>query len=228
MPENTPDYEAEFLKKLQENRLLVHKQLANREPGMMKKIDTYIRRSGYSYDQVVAKIEDDEMFAFTFAVDPARQNLYEKLASKHIEDIEGISNYKNLPNGGPNSLYVIRGSIVDGANKGGITDIKSVDFYWECGNNRFYAFHKYIRESGGSQESQYDEIERFLKNANDSTDANAHFIAITDGEFFDLKSKNNQMTKLEFLQQTANNERGVYVVRIEELYDLLKEICDIP
>ena len=139
-----------------------------------------------------------------------------------------ISNYKKLPNAGNDAIYVINGSIIDGKTRamtGGATDAKSIDFYWECGEKKFYAFHKYTREGGGAQDNQYSDIKKFIENANASADTNTFFIAIADGEYFNTRNGQAGISKIENLKQMSNSQRGVFAVQIADVYDLLKSIC---
>ena len=228
MPNSLPNFEKEFSKQQQENNKLVQDQVAQENKGMMKKIQTYCERTGYDFDDVVRKINSDEMFAVTFATDPARQNLYEKLAGDYIKSIEFISQFKKLSYSGKDALYIIRGSVINGetkASSGGSTEAKSIDFYWEHKGKKFYAFHKYTRESGGAQDNQYNDMKSFIENANSSARQDHFFFAIADGAYFDTQNGQAGISKIENLKQLANNQRGVYALRLSELYELLKDMC---
>ena len=100
-----------------------------------------------------------------------------------------------------------------------------MNFYWECGEKKFYAFHKYTREGGGAQDNQYSDIKKFIENANASADTNTFFIAIADGEYFNMRDGQAGISKIENLKQMSNNQRGVFAVQIADVYDLLKSIC---
>ena len=228
MPNSLPNFEKEFSKQQQENNKLVQDQVAQENKDMIKKIQTYCDRTGYDFDDVVRKINSDEMFAVTFATDPARQNLYENLAGDYIKSIEFISQFKKLSHSGKDALYIIKGSVIDGetkASSGGSTEAKSIDFYWEYKDKKFYAFHKYTRESGGAQDNQYNDMKSFIENANSSAHKDHFFFAIADGEYFDTQNGQAGISKIENLKQLANNQRGVYALRLSELYELLKDMC---
>ena len=212
MPNALPDFEKEFLEQQKQNNELVTDQVAQRNENMMKKIQTYCERTGYDFDDVVKKINSDEMFAITFATDPARQNLYENLAGDYIKSIEFITNFQKLPHSGKGAKYIIKGSVIDGETKsdsGGATEAKSIDFYWEYQDKKFYAFHKYTRESGGAQDNQYSDMKSFIENANNSANPTHFFFAIADGAYFDTQNGQAQISKIENLKQLANNQRGV-------------------
>ena len=223
-----PNYEAEFLKQQSENNALVRDQVRQRDKNIMQKIQTFCERSGFDFDDVIQKINADEMFAYTFATDPARQNLFEKLAAEYIQCIGFISDFKKLPGSGANTMYIVNGSLIDGVHlsaSGGATEAKSIDFFWKYKEKQFYAFHKYTRQSGGAQDNQYNDMKAFINNANSSTNQNYYFMAIADGEYFNTQNGKAGISKIENLKNLANNQRGVYAVRIEELYRLLKDIC---
>ena len=230
MPKPLPNFEKEFSQQQKKNNQLVQDQVAQKEENMMKKIQTYCERTGYDFDKVIKKINTDEMFAVTFATDPARQNLYENLAGDYIKSIEFITNYKKLPHSGKDAKYIIKGSVIDGFTKtssGGATEAKSIDFYWEHKNKKFYAFHKYTRESGGAQDNQYNDMKSFIDNANDSANQLHFFFAIADGAYFDTQNGQADISKIENLKQLANNQRGVYALRLSDLYDVLQHICSV-
>lgn len=101
---------------------------------------------------------------------------------------------------------------------------KSIDFYWEYNNYKFYASHKYIKESGGAQDNQYNDIKHFIENANKNSESFVKFLAICDGDYFNLtdaKFKNEKITKLESLKRLTT--RSVFALTIYEIKDFLKE-----
>lgn len=56
---------------------------------MQQKILNWSNKFGYSFDEIKNKIINDEIFRCVFVKDPAKQNLYQNLASnyKRIGDI---------------------------------------------------------------------------------------------------------------------------------------------
>jgi len=204
--------------------------LNKKNKDMMQKIHTFCERSGFDFDDVVKKINSDAMFASTFATDPAKQNLFEKLAREYIQGIDFISDFKKLSHHGKEALYIVNGSLLGGddlSRSGGSTEAKSIDFSWKYKDKKFYAFHKYTRQSGGAQDNQYNDMKAFINHANSSTKGNYYFIAIADGEYFNTQNGKAGVSKIENLKNMANNSMGVYAVRIEELYDVLKTICNV-
>lgn len=228
MPNDLPDYEKLFLRRCKTNHTEVVDSVQENEAGMIRKISTFCDRSGYSFDEVRQKILRDEMFAFHFAKDPAKQNLFETAAGEYINSIECISNYKKLPSGGKEAVYVIQGGIFTSEERRKFDikkEAKSVDFYWECGDKKFYVFHKYTRQTGGAQDNQYADIRSFITSANDSSSDKNFFIAIADGAYFDTKNGHDDESKINSLKRLSNSGKGVYAVKINELNELLKSIC---
>lgn len=228
MPNNLPDYEKLFLRKCKANHSEVVDSVQKNEAGMMMKISTFCRRSGSHFDDVREKILEDKMFAFHFAKDPAKQNLFETAAGNYIRKIKCVSNYKKLPSSGPKATYVVKGGVINGKERKKLvikTDAKSIDFSWECGDKKFYTLHKYTRQSGGAQDNQYKDIQDFIENANHSHDDKHFFIAIADGTYFNTRNGQANVSKIENLKKISNNNMGVYAVKISELDELLKSIC---
>jgi len=65
---------------------------------------------------------------------------------------------------------------------------KSLDFQWETGNFTVYAAHKYTKEGGGNQDSQFKEmrdlLEKFQKASVNSCTA---LLVIVDGPYYSEK-----------------------------------------
>ncbi len=225
-----PNYEEKFLEQCRINHGLVVSQVLQKDEGMVKKIITYCNKSGYDYDDVVRKIKEDKMFAFHFAKDPGKQNIFENLAGEYIEGIEFISNYRKLPSSGKKAKYIIEGSILDVVakeNAKATSETKSIDFYWEYNNKEFYALHKYTREGGGAQDNQYTDAKLFIKHANKSISPRRYFLAIVDGDYYDTWDSEAKSSKIENLKKESDKGNRVYALRIGELYELLKNICGL-
>ena len=105
------------------------------------------------------KEKRDPLFALTSprSRDDARERSRELVAS---DSIEGFS---KLPKAGRNALYITS----DGEVKYGVElqakTSKSLDFRWNTGTTTCYAMHKYTREVGGNQDSQFKEMRELLQ-----------------------------------------------------------------
>ena len=181
------------------------------------RIKSYCERTGYDQCTVDKKIADDEMFRWCFVVDPIRQNISEKIAAKRIESIAGVSSFKKY---GTKDLFIVAGALKKKKElKGMKPESKSIDFGWKCGGRNFYASHKYTNESGGAQDNQYRDVQRFIAAANEVGGQDV-FVAIVDGEYYNTRDSQAEMTRRERLDQRAN-QNNVFVKSIDELEEFL-------
>ena len=206
------DYRGKFKAQLQENILKVRDEIDN--PDFVFKITNHADKYDRDFNEVRSKILTDDFFAETFAKDPAKQNLYEKLAAEYVNSIECVNDFKNLANS--SKMFVINGEITDQR----LNDVKSIDFTFNLVVNEikynFYCSHKYIKAlNGGAQDNQYNDIRNFLRNCDKKSEGNNYFIAICDGPYFTSKI------------ETLNNDFGsnnVITLTIDELEDYLLNI----
>ena len=176
------DYQLEFKKQLLTNISLVRDEINNTD--FVFKITNHAEKFGREFDEVKEKIMTDDMYAEMFAKDPAKQNIYEKLAAEYVSKIEGVENFKNLPNSA--KMFVVEGKVI--AER--LNDVKSIDFQFNIGEYNFYTSHKYIKAlNGGAQDNQYNDIRNFMRNCDKVSTGNDYFIAICDGPYFDSKLK---------------------------------------
>ncbi len=181
------------------------------------RIKSYCERTGYDQCTVDKKIARDEMFRWCFVVDPKRQNISEKIAAKRIKSIEGVSSFKKY---GTKDLFIVAGALKKKKElKGMKPESKSIDFGWKYGGRDFYASHKYTKESGGSQGSQYNDIQKFITDANEVGGRDI-FVAIVDGEYYNTIDSNANMTRRKRLEQRAN-QNNVFVKSTDELEEFL-------
>lgn len=176
------NYQSEYKKQLQKNISLVRKEIDNND--FILKITNHADKFGHDFEEVKNKIMTDDMYAEMFAKDPAKQNIYEKLAAEYISNIDGVENFKNLPNSA--KMFVIEGKVTSER----LNDVKSIDFQFKIGNNNFYTSHKYIKATyGGAQDNQYNDIRNFMRNCDKASSGNDYYIAICDGPYFETKMK---------------------------------------
>ena len=210
------NYKTAYQEQLQKNLQNVLQELETKD--MQLKIVNWANKFGYSFDTIKKKIVGDKIFRCVFAKDPAKQNLYQSIAAKHINSLEIVKNFQVLPAGGSNAIYLTNGKILKGGLlKNQSKDIKSIDFVWNCGDLTFYASHKYTEISGGAQDNQYKDIQDFLNHARDCNEKNTIFLAICDGDYYLQKdSKTGDETKIKRLQRLTDNKTS-FVLRINEL-----------
>ncbi len=78
------------------------------------KISNWANKFNYSFDEIKEKIRNDEVFRCVFAKEPSKQNLYQNLASGYIQSLEIVENFKVLPAGGKDAIYLTNGKILSG------------------------------------------------------------------------------------------------------------------
>ncbi len=204
------DYQAEYKKELLKNVSVVRSKM--NDGDFQYKIGNWADKFGYEKEEVESMILENDMFAATFAKDPSKQNIYERLAVKYLKEISIIENFKNLPNN--TKLFVVDGQITNVRDK----EVKSIDFTFNVGDKKFYCSHKYIKAlNGGAQGNQYNDVRNFLRNCNKRNEGNEYFIAICDGPYFDSKIS------------TMNEDFGtshVNAMTIESVEDFLKELMN--
>ena len=219
------NYKDQYKSKIQENLKNVTKELETR--NMQLKISNWANKFGYSFGQIKEKIINDEIFRCVFAKDPAKQNLYQNLAAQYISSLDIVENFKVLPSGGKNAIYLTNGKILQGhLLKNQSKDIKSIDFVWTCNNLTFYASHKYTEVSGGAQDNQYKDIQDFLHHSRDCNEKNTIFLAICDGDYYLQKdSQTGDETKIKRLQRLTDNKTS-FVLNIDSLSSFLQNITN--
>lgn len=177
-----PDYDAIEQKMWKENAGLVPKNLMIGDENIVKKMETYIRRFGYSFEVVFKKILHDKMFAAHFSKEPRRQGIHEKTAADWLVEEELVRNFRILPKSGINAYYIDS----DGEIRMGMKNppSKSLDFHWISGGIDFYASHKYTKEGGGNQDSQFKEMRNLLSYFQGSAEIDKALIIIVDGPYY--------------------------------------------
>ncbi|MCL2040158.1 MAG: hypothetical protein FWG85_06990 [Bacteroidetes bacterium] len=217
------NYEEEYKKQIKANLLKVLDELKTSD--MKIKIQKFADKFGYSYNEIEGKIVNDEIFRCVFSKEPSKQNLYQTLAATFINSLPMVENFEILASGGKNAVYIENGKLftgIDLINKA--KEVKSIDFSWNVGKIKFYASHKYTKDSGGAQDNQYLDIQNFLKNARDNNSKDTIFLAICDGKYYQKKdSQTNDETKILRLKRLTDNKTS-FVLTINELMDFLKEI----
>lgn len=202
------DYQKEYKKQLQSNILMVRDEIDNED--FVLKITNHAEKFDREYSEVRSKILTDDMYAEIFAKDPAKQNIYEKLAAQYISKLEKVSDFRNLPNSA--KVFVVGGSITSER----LNDVKSIDFVFKIGDKNIYASHKYIKATnGGAQDNQYNDIRNFLRNCDKIQSGYNYFIAICDGPYFD--------TKIKILNDDFGSE-NVKAMTIDSLEDFISSI----
>ena len=209
-----PDYVAIERRMWLDNLNKVNSRLRTEEPNLSKRIATFIERFGFSTQAVQEKISSDGMFAANFAMEPRRQGIHEVAAAQWIREFSEVVDFVVLPKSGKNALYVTSDGYIQTKTPIG----KSLDFRWRVEDKQFYAAHKYTKESGGNQDSQYYEMRALLERFQRGAEATSVvLVVIVDGPYYTT-------LKMDNLRRVARaQDPRSYVIPIEELPDLFPQ-----
>ena len=209
-----PDYDAIERERWSDNLNEVDSRLQADDSYIAKRIDTFVGRFGFAVSDVKAKIRGDRMFAAHFAIEPRRQGLHETAAAEWIKELSEIEDFRVLPKAGKNALYVT----TDGYIRTGMKSGKSLDFMWRVGDTQFYAAHKYTKESGGNQDSQFIEMQGLLEHFQRGTEQpEVVLVVIVDGPYY-------TEARMPLLRRLVRDRAPrSYAMPIEELPDLFTE-----
>ena len=155
------------------------------------------------------------MFASYFAIEPRRQGLHENIAAQWLMEEPYINNFDPLPKSGRNAYYVTS----DGEIRKGMPNPpgKSLDFKWRTGRTDFFAYHKYTKEGGGNQDSQYKEMRDALGRFQSSGEINKVLLIIVDGPYYTPTKMND------LLRFVRDRPPQSYACQIEEVSQILAE-----
>lgn len=193
-----PDYEAIARTETRRNHAEVRTEARERTPRIMARATKFSNDFGYTVDEVLANAINDEMFAATLAKSPGRTGIHERIASGWIREIPGIEDFEVLSKSGTNAIKVSSdGFLVSGRQTRDMPG-KSLDFKWVCGGRTYYAMHKYSKQSGGTQNSQSNEMRDLMIRFQRCTDESIALVVIVDGGYY---QHNNQEKLRELMQQ---------------------------
>ena len=218
-------YKKEIRKLIPENRKELDKLIEINDKDILKKITNSCNKYGYDKDELLIKIKECIYVKDRFIKEPIKQNITEKIASKEIEKIKFITEFENLSN---DKLFISNGTL---RTKKEIKDIKinlkckSIDFKfcinYENIKRDIYCYHKYINESGGSQDNQYKDIKSFIFSANENINTTINwFLVICDGGYF-------TEIKVKELKEMCNPNKNVYYTNIGIIGNLLRNLFNI-
>lgn len=213
-----PDYEAIEREQWRKAPDEVVKEAHRPTDRLLRRIATFISRFGYEEDEVLHKIRQDHMFAANFAKEPRRTGLHEAEAARWIRQLPGVEGFKTLPKKGDDSFKVSSdGNIVSGKEKN--LPGKSLDFHWMTGSTDFYAMHKYTKEGGGNQDSQYKEMIDLMKRFLLCDDRDVALAVIVDGDYYQ-RGQGKHLKELQRYQRT--NRPHSYALSIGQLPKILE------
>lgn len=178
------------------------------------KIKNWAKKYSLEPEFVRYKLLVDDTFALNFVKDPSKQSIHQKVAAQHIKtQIPLVEEFTTPPAGGASALYALRGLVVPGATLHAATSDhgKSIDFQWSYSREgkvlQVYATHKHTKEEGGSQDNQFADVKRFLREAMACRDPNKIFFAICDGDYY-LLPFDGRKSRLETLKEDFPGKRN--------------------
>ena len=192
-----PDYEAIEADAWTSNALDVRDRLLNNDKFLNRRIATFVARFGYETAQVREKILTDQMFAATFTKEPRRQGIHENSAAQWLNQLPSVQGFERLPQGGSRAWCVSVDGGIRMARDNPDTASKALDFKWITGETTFWAMHKYTRESGGNQDSQFREMKDLLRNYMQHWRRTDALLVIVDGPYYNQ----SRMAELKFLER---------------------------
>lgn len=143
------------------------------------KIKNHLERNTFlslSVQDLKDRIMKDDLLASFFIKDPSKQNFTEIYIADFLSKIESFKNFKNLASN--SNLFLFNGNIVEKRVNG----IKSIDYTWDFNDKKVYASQKYIKDNGGAQDNQFNDMITFLENT--ALSKEMIFIALIDGAYF--------------------------------------------
>ena len=195
--------------------------LKSRESWILDKIFSAAERYDMDAEAILREAQIGEYATATLAVDPKRQKFHENFALEWIRKIHGVSTVRKPEQ---ERLFLRETGMIVSANQyaqqGGKrpSNTKNIDFTWQFRGVQFLATHKYTKESGGSQDHQYEELERFVINGRDFSGQyegkGTFLLALADGPYYFLDSDGQ---KLKALQEMCRQGNHIYALQTWQL-----------
>lgn len=181
-----PDWDGIEQRMWRANARDVADEAAQRSDRLMKRVDLYVWRFGFTAEQVLDKIRTDPLFAAWFAKEPRRQSPHEQIAADYLQGFGSIFDFVRLKQTGHGALYLNRdGEILARKDIQGDRPSKALDFEWTSPSGvRCLASHKYTKEGGGNQDSQFREQRTLLSNFQSRSTNNTALFVICDGPYY--------------------------------------------
>ena len=215
-----PNYENQEKRIWRKNAEEVVSKLDDRDKYILRKIDLYSWRFGVTKSEIEEEIRHNYMFANWFAIEPRRQGLHEKTAATWLQKHKDfIHDFLILPKSGGEAVFVTSDGEIRKIKESKAKPSKTLDFKWRTGEYEVFAAHKYTKESGGNQDSQFNEIRDLLgKFQKGSEKKNRVLLAIVDGAYY-TDSKIEKLTKM-----TRDKPPKSYVANIGQVIDILRKL----
>jgi len=182
-----PDWDSGVVIARRANTEDVPRLLREGDSKLMKKISNFSTKHEIPEKEIIEEIFRSGVVRAVFAKEPTRQNIYEGVVEQFLR--EHLINHgvaiRKLPADGKGALYIDRNGKIRGKLEGNDRGIgKSLDFEAKLGDQIVYISHKFTRESGGMQDSQFDEQLGKLRRFRNSNKPKEHFAVACDGAYY--------------------------------------------
>ena len=169
--------------KRQENRNLLFKK--SNIKLLLIKIEKYkIKYSDdRNIDDILQEIHSSPYLQNILSKDPLKQNICEKSQIKYIQNINNGVNLEKPYK----PIYIHNGEFLNIKTRE--CSIKSIDAIITINDKTYYSYLKYINETGGAQDNQYNDCKLFLRECLTFTEEH-FFMLIVDGPYFSTKKMN--------------------------------------
>ncbi len=215
-----PDYEAIERKLWKQSQEDIHGEIRDKADRLLARVATFAMRFGYEEEVVLRKIEEDKMFAAHFAKEPRRTGLHQKVAGEWIRGLPDVKEFEVLPSHGSKAMKVTSDGNLETEHEGKTLPGKSLDFRWKTGTKTFYAMHKYTKEGGGNQDSQYKEMVELMRRFMLCCDEGIVLVVIVDGQYY-LENRRKRLNRLKSFERPSPPRSSA--LTIEELPKILEE-----
>jgi hypothetical protein len=160
---------------------------------LMKKVHKFAEKYGIeSSPEMVKAFIKEHCLGLVLGISASKQNLPERMAYEYLNELDHVS-IKNLNN---RELLMLEGKPVKYSKMDTNTEYKSLDFIISYGTMLYLTTHKYAAEGGGSQDSHFMEILRFIKECKRYSYDCIGYIILVHGDYY---------TKMEYKQGFGND-----------------------
>lgn len=159
---------------------------------------------------------------------PTKQTFHEHYAFNLLkENTPYLKEIYNLSVGGKDALYLQNGQVINKQEKSRENTTKSIDFHIVLNvkgiDYNIYVMNKYTKEAGGSQDNQYHDVVEWSKQTIGVKEENIYFIAILDGNYYQIVDKEQGKTKIEHLNDDIRTEH-FRAMTLEDVPDFVEEL----
>ncbi|MBP5835829.1 hypothetical protein [Candidatus Phytoplasma meliae] len=206
------DYKTKYKEQLKQNL----ENFDIKDKKTIQKIKKFCEKFNFIQEEVETSIKNNIFLKVWFILEPLKQNFYEKVFGDFLKnDIKNISKVCKLED-----VFIKKQKIVQKKEINQYTSSKgkSIDFSFKYKDFEvmFYVFHKYTKESGGSQDNQKNDVKISIEEAKTDTkeyNENIMVLFVCDGEYY------NEY-KMQELKKTATQD-NLKVLKSNELQSFL-------